>query len=152
MQQNPFTPPSEVADQAAETALVGARPVKLYTPNQVALASFIGAPLGGFWLIAANYRVLGKDSARMKAIATGVLSTVAILSLGLVLPENFPRVVVPAAYTFGMKQLAIALQGIDIANLTTSGKHSTWRAAGVGFLCFIGMMAVVMAADLLLDH
>ena len=48
---------------------------KVYTAQQVGLATFLGGPIAGCLLLASNYATLGRQSARIQAIGWGVVGT-----------------------------------------------------------------------------
>jgi hypothetical protein len=144
-EQNPFAPPSELADTSlAQHGTGSAVGQKVYVPNHVAVAAFIGSPIAGAWLIGSNYAAFSRPAERRKAIAWGLVATVALLAVSLALPEDTPRSIIPIAYTFGLRELARHLQGKDIDRVLASGgaKHSGWRVAGIGVLCLVVFVAV----------
>ena len=52
-----------------EAALAPVRPQeKLYTEQAVAIATFIGGPLGGSYLLSLNYMLLGDEEAGQRTI------------------------------------------------------------------------------------
>lgn len=143
MQPNPFTPPTEAADQANVAARAVSRDFKLYRPLHVAIGSLIGTPLTGFWMLAANYAMLGNAAAQRWTLATGVFVEAGLLALASTVFEDAPPGTVPVIYTILMRQVAASLQGKEIATYTSSGgSHSTWRAVGVGALGLVLFVAV----------
>lgn len=154
MQPNPFAPPSELADvQGGRVATSGNfSGVRVYSPNQVALATFIGSPLASAWLIGANFVTFGNPSAARKAWIWGSLAVAAITGVGLLLPEGFPSSPIAIAYTLVARHLSEKLQARDIAAVLTGGgsQYSSWRAAGFGLVSLLGFLAVVTVVMLLL--
>ena len=154
MQQNPFAPPSELADvQGARTATSGNFVgVRVYSPNQVALATFIGSPIASAWLIGANFVAFGNSGAARKAWLWAGLTTAAITGVGALLPDGVPTSPIAIAYTLVARHLAEKFQARDIAAVLTGGgsQYSSWRAAGLGLVSLLGFMAVVVAVMLVL--
>jgi hypothetical protein len=113
----------------------------LYTPGQVALASFLGSPIAGALLIAGNFRRLGRPDRSWLAVLLGLLATVAILALAFVLPEKFPNSVLPAAYTGALW----ALTGQLFRPYPPNATGPSWGrvvAIGVGSLVGVGALLV----------
>lgn len=139
---NPYAPP--VADHAGVPAVAPTDGVRLYSPQHVVLASFIGTPLAGGWLLAQNFGKLGDKSAQWKALLGSAAASVLLMVISSWLPGSFPRLLLPAAYCWGMYALARGLQGEAFRRHVHVGGavHSGWRAAGVG--C-VGMLAVLVA-------
>ena len=67
-----------------------AGPYALYSPHAVALATLLSAPFAGAWVMALNYRRLGRPAAAWKAILLGILGTGALIGLGFALPRGAP--------------------------------------------------------------
>ncbi|HVR21186.1 MAG TPA: hypothetical protein VMS65_15845, partial [Polyangiaceae bacterium] len=145
METNPFEPPSELADQAVQPVTSGdSRGVKVYVPNHVGLAAFLGSPLAGAWILGANYAALGRSADRTKALVVGFIATVALFAIAVVLPEGTPNFL-PIVYTLALREYAKRVQGKDIDRVLATGgaKYSAWRAAGIGLLyltVLIGLM------------
>jgi len=147
MEPNPFAPPSELADLGTQPVTSGdSRGVKVYVPNHVGLAAFLGSPLAGAWILGANYAALGRPAERTKALVVGFIATVALLVLSLALPENIPNSILPIAYTFALREYAKRVQGKDVERVLAGGgaKHSGWRAAGIGLLCLAVLVALMI--------
>src|SRR5690242_3684427 len=96
--------------KAALDAVSAGQP-KLYTWQQVALATFLGAPLAGCLLLGSNAAAKGKPKERLQMIVVGAVATVAVLALALILPKNFPNTIVPVSYTIAIRQYAKGIEG-----------------------------------------
>ena len=143
--QNIYAPP------AADHAIVAqAAPQKLYSARHVALAAFIGSPLAGCWLLAANFGQLGNKAGQQKALLGGLVGTIVLLLISFVLPENFPNMALPAAYVYSMFKLAEGTQGEAFRQHLAAGglPHSGWRAAGIGVaglvLTVIALLGIIL--------
>jgi hypothetical protein len=92
----------------------------------------------------ADYALLGKRGDARRALASGLLGTVALLGIACILPEKFPKMPLPQAYTFAIRELAKKLQGADLnAHFAAGGaRQSNWRALGVG----VAGLGLVLAA------
>ncbi len=126
----------------------------LYSPGQVAVATFLGSPLAGCWLMASNFRELDQLDARQKTLFGGVAVSIVVLLLALFLPEDFPSIVLPLAYSIGLRQLAVQMQGeaFDAHREAGGLRHSHWRVAGVSVVAFIAFIVMTVAAVFLIPE
>jgi hypothetical protein len=136
---NPYSAPS--IESAATKRLT------LYSPGQIAWASFLGSPLAGGILMALNYRRFGNSTAATLAFTAGLLGTMLLMVISFFLPDNFPGSIVPAAYTWGLYQSAKQLQGDAYRTAIEQGSApaSGWAATGIGALCLIAILLVLLA-------
>ena len=150
MSESPYRPPQVESFQLDATP----NPAKLYSPGQMAWATFLGAPVAGCLLLAFNNWRLGNQSSARVAVAFGVVSTILLLVLAFVLPEKFPNKVIPAVYTIGMFHAAKSLQGNAFESHVARGgaTASTWKATGVGVMCLVGVLVVIFAAFMILPE
>ncbi len=120
----------------------------LYTPRAVGLATFLGGPLAGTVVMAMNYRRVGRPASAVKAILGGLAGTAALGALAFVLPEHSPGFLLGLIPLFVMVKLASTLQGETVNRHKYAGGKiaSMWKAAGVGLLSLILLVAVVFAA------
>lgn len=115
--------------------------VKLFTPSQVALATFLGSPLAGGVLLAMSHR-RAKTGRAWQPLLVGVAVTAAIVTLGAMLP-NRAAGGISIAGLIAMRQLAIAQRpGIEAAAGGRTQPASWWSAVGVS----AGFLAAVVAA------
>jgi hypothetical protein len=124
---------------------------KAYSPGQVTAAAFIGLPIAGCILLASNFTLFGAPERRSQALIWGFVSTIAVLLLAFVLPENFPNAVIPAAYTSAMQQIARKTQAIQFYEYIEAGgpKHSHWRVFGIGVACSLSIGALFFVVFML---
>lgn len=118
---------------------------KFYSPDHIAWATFLGAPLAGCVLMALNYRRFGNPTAAKVAWVAGITGTALLLAIAFVIPVGVPKSVLPAVCTFGMYRCAKALQGNDYAHRLANGgvKASGWAVLGIAILCMICTIAVL---------
>lgn len=126
----------------------------LYSPGQIAWATFLGAPIAGCVLVALNYRRFGNSAAANLALIAGVIGTVLLVAIAFVLPDSFPNSVLPAAYTFGMYQSVESLQGNEYEHRLANGgvKGSGWVATGIGILSLVVMLVALFAVVLVVPQ
>ncbi|GAA4442161.1 hypothetical protein GCM10023188_41550 [Pontibacter saemangeumensis] len=122
---------------------------KLYTEQAIAIATFLGGPLGGSYLLSLNYMLLGDEEAGQRTIKWGLTGTVLLLLVFFLLPEAIgeavPNMVYNLAFTGLFYYMAKRLQGAYLAeHRQLHGRFMTrWRAVGVGL---VSMVAAVLVA------
>jgi hypothetical protein len=144
---NPYAPPN--ADLDPPTS--GEAPeFKLYSPGQAALATFLGTPAAGLYLMSLNRRRLGKDVSATNTLIAGLFATAALLAGVLLLPDAIGRGL-PIAGLICVAQYAKQDNPDFNDHLTRGGKkESGWKAAGIGLLgmaivlggLLVGVMAI----------
>ena len=120
---------------------------RLYTPAQIATASLIGGPLPACWLVAHNARELHYPTQRITWLASGIVGTLLLLALVLFLvPERFPRYIIPVAYTVAIRELARRAQGDAISSHRAAGGAvgSWWAVVGFGVAGLVLFLAVII--------
>jgi hypothetical protein len=125
---------------------------KLHSPESVALASFLGSPIAGAWLMGLNELRLGNRKGFNKYATLGFLFTVVVLAIGVGLGIAMPKAPsygLPIAYVIGMRSWAQSAQGKMLeAHLAAKGlKASVGGALVSGIVCLvlilIGMVAFI---------
>jgi hypothetical protein len=118
----------------------------MYAPWQVALASVLGGPLGGAWLMALNYKRLGKPRLAWVTIAITVVGLAAVFGIMAAISSQTPSVAIPLI--IAMYWLAKALQGTAYDRHAAVGGRlgSTWRAVGLGVASLAISGAAVVGA------
>lgn len=127
----------------------------LYSPNQIALATFLGAPLAGAVLMALNYRRLGHRPAAWKTALLGVAATALLIPLAMVLPSWFPGPALPVGCVVAMRQLAVWMEHNHLGGSETptdTAATSTGMAVGVGLACLMGVFSAVVAVALVMPE
>jgi hypothetical protein len=143
----PYAPPAAAPAPFVSTA-EGTLPgpaVALYTPNQVALAAFLGTALGGSVVLAMNERRLGRRQAAVVSILLGLLATALTVGLAFVLPKNFPGAPMGLVPLLVLRGIAQKRQRAFVdAHIAAGGKRaSTWAAAGIGLLSVVVVLVPV---------
>jgi len=143
MDQNPYQAPQAMA--LPVEAGPDAPRYELYSPQQVGLAAFLGAPIAACWFIAHNYRNLGNRQASSLWLLGGMIATVALLAICFYLPDGFPNQLIPITYVFALLYATRKLQGEAVARHLTAGGRlgSWWAVVGVGLMCLVSIIAVI---------
>ena len=124
----------------------------LYSPKQVAIASFIGSPVAACWFFAKNYRQLGNPQKATQCLVWGIVGTVVVLFVAFQLPDRFPNQIIPLAYSFGLLQASKRVHGSLVEqHLSAGGKLGSWGVViGVSFLFLLLVVSLVFGILLLL--
>ncbi|ALN18204.1 hypothetical protein [Ectopseudomonas mendocina] len=146
-QSNPFQTPQ--ADLQQTTA----QHPPLYSVAGVGLATFIGTPLAGAWLLAHNLQLLGQAHRVAMVWGISVVLLLVTLVLAFVLPEEVPALPFAVAQLMVMIMLAKNLMEADLKQHVEAGGAflSNWRAAGIGLLFTIGLAALMFAVLMIFD-
>ncbi|HEX3474977.1 MAG TPA: hypothetical protein VHT91_08040 [Kofleriaceae bacterium] len=125
----------------ADVTVISIHP--MYSAGQVTLATFLGGPLGGAWLIGLNYKRLGEPAKARTAIGLGVLAMAALIAIGLATGGMF-TLVLAFIPILALNMLASSLQGDAYDRHVSAGgsRGSSWRAAGLG----VASLAIYFAA------
>ena len=117
--------------------------IMLYSPIQTQVATFLGGPLCGIYMLTANYKRLEKTEYERNVILIGSIMTV-LWMLGALHPlfDNFPQVVyqaIPALMVWGIcKKYHISKE--DIIEEQRYTFRSNWT---VFIVLIIGMVLIV---------
>jgi hypothetical protein len=119
----------------------------IYSPGRITLATLIGGPLGGSWLMALNYKRFAEPRNARMAIALGALGTAAAIALWLTIGGG-AALWLWIAPVIAVGMLAPLLQGIAYdRHIAVGGRRgSSWRAAGVGAVSLAVYLAVILGS------
>ena len=119
-------------------------PAKLFSIQQIGLATFLAVP-AGLTLLAMNFRRIGKIRESNWAILLTPIATVALIMLGLALPEGTPTLFIPLFIALGVKKLAMGEFTDQIAALESNGGRleSGWTVVSA---VIAGMAACIAIA------
>jgi hypothetical protein len=135
------------SELSADVTVISIYP--MYSGPQVAVATVIGGPLGGAWLMALNYKRLGAPRRARAAIVFGLIAMAAVVAIGLVASYGSMRllVMIPSIVVAGLTEL---LQGARyFRHVSVGGRRgSNWRVAGVGVACLPIHLVPIVASIL----
>jgi hypothetical protein len=129
--------------------------IKLYSPTQVTIGSFMGGPFASVYMLWQNFQSLGNRHAANRSLVWGAIFIVAVLVVIPILPERFPNSALPIAYSVGARFIAEKLQMTKQAIIESDryGFQSNWNVFGtsIGFLLAFAVIALawVLALDAL---
>jgi hypothetical protein len=119
--------------------------IKLHRPQSVALAAFLGSPLGGALLLADNERRLGRAGAAWATLAVGTLGTLVLVVVGAYAPSQL-ALPLALAGVFATRQVAIARHGAALAANAAAGTQSMWLGAAAGAASMVAVLGVSVLA------
>lgn len=100
---------------------------RLYSPGQIALATFLGSPLAGSLFLADNFRLLGERAKMEHCIWAGFAITLVLAILGWFFLGPFSALVVAVACTWAAKSVANRLHGmIVVQHEMHGGEIGSW--------------------------
>jgi hypothetical protein len=121
---------------------------RLYSPQQICLAAFIGSPVAACWCFARNYRQLGNSGSAQKWLIWGGGGSFILLVLLCVIPgaQRLPHYIIPLAYSLALREVAKRIQGDAVAQHISAGGRlaSWWLVIGISLLFLIGVFGLLM--------
>lgn len=129
--------------------------ILFYSANAIQLATFLGGPLIGGYLMRENYRVLGEEQKGKQALWWGIAATILVFGALLALPstvsDRIPNYVLPALFAGVIRWIVEVKQGEVLRQHKEQnrGFYSNWRAAGLALIsACITTLAVLIAVFL----
>lgn len=113
----------------------------LYTPGQVALATFLGSPLAGSWLISRNFKRLDKPGLGWLMVVMGIVWTAGLCTLGVL--EKSPGIL----SILSIPAMTLVMRGVQGRALddhaSRGGAQTSW---GYVVLAGVSCLAIVFTA------
>ena len=125
----------------------GTDKIKIYSPVQIGVSSFIGGPCAAVFVLWKNFQGMGKGSAAIKTLVWGGLLVLLILLVLPFLPEKFPNSAIPIATIISAVSVARQSQLSKKAIVESERYkiHSNWNVLGVS-LCSILVFLVIFGS------
>ena len=129
---------------------VPTRGPELHSVKAIALATFIGSIFAGAVLLAVNFRRLGKGGMVVPTILAGLVALAIVIGIGFALPVGTPGMIFVIAQIGLARLVATKTQGEALKQHESRGGKiaSAWKSAGVGAICFVGVLALILAIAL----
>ena len=131
---------------------------KIYTNNIISIATLIGGPIAAGFLIGHNYKVFGDRDKQKYSIIIGIVGSLIFFELLFLIPDkimnSIPNAIIPSIYTAIIYYVVHRIQDDRIKEAIQNGinKASGWRAAGIGLLCSIFLLAYIFARAFVLPE
>ena len=119
---------------------------RIFTPPQIAVATLIGSPLPGFYLLSKNYAAAGEKKNAQFMLIVGFIVTALLIGIGFSLPEHSSHSFLPLASTIVVHQIAKMAQSRIISRHLLGGGQpaSWWAAVGYGLLGLTFVIAILL--------
>jgi hypothetical protein len=128
---------------------------KLYKDRAIYVGTFLGGPLVGGYMAAQNFSELGQSNKAKASWVFGILGTLAIVAAAYFIPgmQKIPRYIIPLIYTLITQLVIDRYQGAAIKTHFEHGGqfYTAWRAALIGLIGAVIVVAVIFALLLLFD-
>lgn len=130
---------------------------KFYSQPAILIATFFGGPLAAGYLVKKNYDALGQPDYAKKSLIIGILVTILIMAILFAIPEDIldkiPSAIIPGIYTLIIYFIVEKLQGKQLKEHKENDGafHSTWKAVGIGAICFVILIGVIFGYAYLSD-
>lgn len=145
-QENPYLPPQSEVGGQTDPGMLAPR-IGIYSPNQVKAGAFLGGPLAAVYLLKSNYEALEKRDLASLTLWIGLGGTLLLIALLSVVPEHFPKMVIPLAYSLGAGYFASEFQvrkdAISASERLTF--QSNWKVVGVSLLGIVVFLVIAIA-------
>jgi hypothetical protein len=123
---------------------------KLNREWSIILAAFLGGPLPAGYLIAENFRNLGKPAAARNTWIITIIGTLAVIGLAYFLPEglNNRRLLIPLIYILLTRMVVRQYQSKAILEHVNAGgpMFNGWKGVLAGLIGCAIMVAIIVGA------
>ena len=120
---------------------------KVYKRYAIILGSLLGGPMVAGYFFANNFKLLGETEKVNKAWIISILTTIAVLVIAFLIPENskIPNQIIPIAYTVTANYLfKMHLEIKTIKFIELGGKAYHWlRVVGIALIGLLITLSVV---------
>jgi hypothetical protein len=117
---------------------------KIYSPNQVLTASFLGGPMAMVYVLWKNFQTLENPHGMHQILFWGSIFIIALMLFSPLLPNSWLDFVIPFAYPLAAWSLAESFQMSKqvIADSQTYEFQSAWNVIAVSMVFLVAMMVV----------
>lgn len=120
---------------------------KVYQPNMIRVATFLGGPLVAGYMIAENFKAFDEYDKAKKTWLFTIIFTIALFLLAYSIPEsvNIPRIVFPVVYAWAAFALVNQYQGKMItAHIQNGGDTFKWgRSIIIGLIGMVVLLILI---------
>lgn len=125
--------------------------LKLFSSNQIWIATFFGGPLAFGYMINKNYSALGQDNKGKNIFIICVIFTILLFSSLFLLPESIidkiPRTLLPITYTAAGVAYVESTQGKILKKHKENGNkfYSGWSVFGTSIIAILPILLFFVA-------
>lgn len=126
---------------------------KVLSPAQIALGSVWGGPLAAVYFLRKNYIAIGNEDYAQKSLVLGIIFVALLVGVLPFLPENFPRIALPLAYSLGARAISEATQ-LKKDQIKSSAEYefeSNWKIFGIGAITLIMGLVIIILSVFVFD-
>jgi hypothetical protein len=136
-----------MSDSQTQAVAAGTTATALYSPRQVGVASFLGSPLAGAWVLSLNFRGLGDQKEAHSTLLRGIAATIVVFGVASFLPLTASTVLWPVIYSAMIEVYAKKVFGLRFeAHVASGGRRgSWWLVIGIGLLFLLALIGVLFA-------
>jgi hypothetical protein len=117
---------------------------KIYSPNQVLAAAFLGGPIAMVYVLWKNFQTLEDSHGMQQILFWGSIFIIALMVFSPLLPNSWPDFVIPFAYPLAAWSLAESFQMTKqaIADSQAYEFQSAWNVIAVSMVFLVAMVVV----------
>jgi hypothetical protein len=119
-------------------------PRKIYSPNQVLAAAFLGGPIAMVYVLWKNFQTLENPHGMHQILFWGSIFIIVLMLFSPLLPNSWLDFVIPFAYPFAAWSLAGSFQMSKqaIADSQAYEFQSAWNVIAVSMVFLVAMVVV----------
>jgi hypothetical protein len=117
---------------------------KIYSPNQVLAAAFLGGPIAMVYVLWKNFQALENPHGMQQILLWGSIFIIALMVFSPLLPNSWLDFVIPFAYPLAAWSLAESFQMTKqaIADSQDYEFQSAWNVIAVSMVFLVAMIVV----------
>jgi hypothetical protein len=117
---------------------------KIYSPNQVLAAAFLGGPIAMVYVLWKNFQTLENPHGMHQILFWGSIFIIVLMLFSPLLPNSWLDFVIPFAYPFAAWSLAASFQMSKqaIADSQAYEFQSAWNVIAVSMVFLVAMIVV----------
>jgi hypothetical protein len=117
---------------------------KIYSPNQVLAAAFLGGPIAMVYVLWKNFHTLENSHGMRQILFWGSIFIIALMLFSPLMPNSWLNYVIPFAYPFAAWSLAESYQMTkqDIADSQAYEFQSAWNVFAASMVFLVAMVVV----------
>lgn len=118
--------------------------IKMYSPNQISLGTYLGGPFAAIYFLKRNFDALNKEDLSKKTMQIGILFSIIILATMPFIPENTPNLLIPMLYLIPVI-IVVGKHQMKKEEIIESSEHdfqSNWKVFGMSIVWLLAFLVV----------